>query len=63
MRLSDTQVHRTKPLVVGANQEWIVAQVSELMEDEENYRSMARAHNPDGDGQACERIVEVLKGI
>lgn len=49
--------------LVGANRGRIVAQVSQLLEDEESYKSMARAHNPYGDGHACARIVEVLKGF
>jgi UDP-N-acetylglucosamine 2-epimerase (non-hydrolysing) len=49
--------------LVGANRDRIVANVSELLEDQASYQAMARAHNPYGDGAACQRIVEVLKGI
>lgn len=49
--------------LVGANRERIVDNVAELLDDETAYRAMARAHNPYGDGHACARIVEVLRGI
>ena len=49
--------------LVGANRERIVENVSELLDSAASYQSMARAHNPYGDGLACGRIVEVLKGI
>jgi UDP-N-acetylglucosamine 2-epimerase (non-hydrolysing) len=48
--------------LVGANQEQIVKNIVELIDDPEIYASMARAHNPYGDGRACQRIVQVLKG-
>ena len=50
-------------ILVGANRERIVATVSELMENEATYKRMSRAHNPYGDGNACERIINVLRGI
>jgi UDP-N-acetylglucosamine 2-epimerase (non-hydrolysing) len=49
--------------LVGAHRDRIVANVAELLDDENSYRTMARAHNPYGDGHACERIVAVLKEI
>jgi UDP-N-acetylglucosamine 2-epimerase (non-hydrolysing) len=49
--------------LVGANRERIVANVSELLDDQESYLAMTRAHNPYGDGTACRRIVDVLKAI
>lgn len=49
--------------LVGANRQRIIDQVSELLEDEASYRAMSRAHNPYGDGQACERIIRVLRDI
>ena len=49
--------------LVGANQDRIVANVSELLENEASYTAMSRAHNPYGDGKACERIVSVLREI
>ena len=50
-------------ILVGANRERIVANVSELLENETKYKRMSRAHNPYGDGNACERIIDVLRGI
>lgn len=49
--------------LVGANKERIVAGVSRLLEDEAHYSKMSRAHNPYGDGKACDRIVDVLRNI
>lgn len=47
--------------LVGTHQDQIVAGVAELMRDEEAYRQMAYAHNPYGDGMACQRILNALK--
>lgn len=49
--------------LVGADRAKIVASVTELLTVEASYESMARAHNPYGDGHACERIVSVLRNI
>jgi len=49
--------------LVGAHRQRIVDNVRELLDSEAAYQSMAHAHNPYGDGQACGRIVELLKGI
>ena len=46
--------------LVGANRECIVANVSELIENEKSYKQMSHAHNPYGDGRACGRIIEIL---
>jgi UDP-N-acetylglucosamine 2-epimerase (non-hydrolysing) len=47
--------------LVGTSVEAISAGVRRLMTDAEAYRRMSFAHNPYGDGQACRRIVDVLK--
>lgn len=47
--------------LVGADRERIVREVSSLIEDSSLYDIMARAHNPYGDGFACERIVSRLR--
>jgi UDP-N-acetylglucosamine 2-epimerase (non-hydrolysing) len=47
--------------LVGADRLRIVEGVSRLLQDDAQYRKMARAHNPYGDGKACERIAEVLR--
>lgn len=49
--------------LVGANQNRIVANVSELIENELSYIKMSHAHNPYGDGKACARIIDVLEKI
>jgi UDP-N-acetylglucosamine 2-epimerase (non-hydrolysing) len=49
--------------LVGADKTRIVKEMSALLDDEEHYQSMARAHNPYGDGHACERIVAHLKEV
>ncbi|WP_286226140.1 non-hydrolyzing UDP-N-acetylglucosamine 2-epimerase [Polynucleobacter sp. HIN7] len=49
--------------LVGANQEQIFSNVSVLLESQHNYESMSKAHNPYGDGNASERIVQVLRNL
>ena len=46
--------------LVGANRDNIVQAVDVLLTDDEEYKAMARAHNPYGDGQASGRILEEL---
>lgn len=47
--------------LVGTDSRKIVEVVSRLLCDENEYQAMSRAHNPYGDGQACERILSALK--
>nr|WP_209439257.1 UDP-N-acetylglucosamine 2-epimerase (non-hydrolyzing) [Intestinirhabdus alba] len=47
--------------LVGTDPQRIVAEVTRLLHDENEYQAMSRAHNPYGDGQACERILNALK--
>ena len=49
-------------LLVGTNREKIEQGVSMLLDDADCYRRMSEAVNPYGDGRACERIAEVLRG-
>jgi UDP-N-acetylglucosamine 2-epimerase (non-hydrolysing) len=49
--------------LVGADRTRIVANVAELLDNQANYAAMSKAHNPYGDGKACERIVSVLREI
>ena len=49
--------------LVGADRARIVASVADLLDNEESYKSMARAHNPYGDGKACARIIDVLRSF
>ena len=48
--------------LVGTDYDKIVGEVSELLDSPEAYERMSKAVNPYGDGLACGRIVEVLKG-
>lgn len=49
--------------LVGTDEERIVSEAERLLDDESHYDSMARAHNPYGDGRAAARIVkELLNG-
>jgi UDP-N-acetylglucosamine 2-epimerase (non-hydrolysing) len=48
--------------LVGTGKNVIVEKVSRLLTDTACYNRMAKAHNPYGDGKACERILKVLKG-
>ena len=48
--------------LVGTNHDLIVEEVSTLLDDKSAYEKMSKAVNPYGDGKACARIVEFLKG-
>ena len=48
--------------LVGTNADEIATQASLLLSDAEAYHAMAFAHNPYGDGHACERIAQALLG-
>ena len=50
--------------LVGTNDNVILNEVVKLLTDKDHYKSMSEAHNPYGDGMACERIVShVLKQV
>ena len=46
--------------LVGTLRHRIVSEAESLLNDEETYRTMAQASSPFGDGQAAERIVNIL---
>jgi UDP-N-acetylglucosamine 2-epimerase (non-hydrolysing) len=46
--------------LVGTETSVIVTELFNLLDDKAAYESMARAHNPFGDGQSARRIVELL---
>jgi len=48
--------------LVGTNMQLIIKEAQKLIDDKTEYEKMSKAHNPYGDGKACERIVEFLKG-
>lgn len=47
--------------LVGTSKETIVKEAQKLLDDENEYNTMSKAHNPYGDGKACERIVNFIK--
>lgn len=47
--------------LVGTNPQKIIASVEQLLIDHDLYRTMAEAHNPYGDGTACQQIIDFLK--
>jgi UDP-N-acetylglucosamine 2-epimerase (non-hydrolysing) len=48
--------------LVGTNIQGIVSATNVLLDNPLVYESMAKAHNPYGDGKACERIISFMKG-
>ena len=48
--------------LVGTRADVIVQGVKELLDNESVYEKMAKQSNPYGDGQACNRIIDVLRG-
>jgi len=49
--------------LVGTDAVKIVKSIEELLSNNEAYRAMSFAHNPYGDGLACQRILEELSKI
>jgi UDP-N-acetylglucosamine 2-epimerase (non-hydrolysing) len=47
--------------LVGADKARIIAGVTRLLENQAHYQAMSRAHNPYGEGNACQKIIDVLK--
>ena len=47
--------------LTGASKENIASSIMLLLEDQDLYLKMSLAHNPYGDGNACERIVDFIK--
>jgi len=47
--------------LIGTASADILRETSHLLESPEAYEAMSRAHNPFGDGQASQRIVEVSR--
>lgn len=47
--------------LVGTDVDKIVAEVSQLLDNEDAWQAMSHAHNPYGDGLACARILQALK--
>lgn len=47
--------------LVGTSNDLIIQEVSKLLDDTEAYNQMSFAHNPYGDGEACQRIIQKIK--
>ena len=47
--------------LVGTEPEKIIKEAQNLLDDKNEYRKMSQAHNPYGDGKACQRIIEFIK--
>ena len=46
--------------LVGTNVDKITSAVTDLLANDRSYKAMSFAHNPYGDGKACERILNAL---
>jgi len=49
--------------LVGTNAQRIISETNNLLDNQQAYEIMTKAHNPYGDGKACERIINFMKGI
>ena len=47
--------------LVGTDKEMIIQEAQKLLDDKNEYEKMSQAHNPYGDGKACQKIVKFLK--
>ncbi len=47
--------------LVGTDKDAIIKETNKLLDDERYYDSMAKAHNPFGDGHASERIAAIIE--
>ncbi|MGM0608808.1 MAG: non-hydrolyzing UDP-N-acetylglucosamine 2-epimerase [Candidatus Muiribacteriota bacterium] len=48
--------------LVGTDADKIVQEAQKLVNDTLSYKQMSQAHNPYGDGKACAKIVDFIKG-
>lgn len=46
--------------LVGTDVNKITSALNELLTNDESYKTMSRAHNPYGDGQACQSVCDIL---
>ena len=49
--------------LVGTNAQRIISETNNLLDNQQAYEIMAKAHNPYGDGKACERIINFMKEL
>lgn len=50
-------------ILVGTDKATIVSEAQSLLTNKERYQQMSGLHNPYGDGNACERIVEFIQSL
>ncbi|MDB4835551.1 UDP-N-acetylglucosamine 2-epimerase (non-hydrolyzing), partial [Cyclobacteriaceae bacterium] len=50
-------------VLVGTDEEKIINEANDLLHHDDRYKKMSALHNPYGDGQACERIVNFLEKL
>ncbi|MFT4683483.1 MAG: UDP-N-acetylglucosamine 2-epimerase (non-hydrolyzing) [Polaribacter sp.] len=50
-------------ILVGTDTEKIIKETQELLDNTHKYKSMSSLHNPYGDGNACQRIVEFISNL
>lgn len=49
--------------LVGSNQDNIIKEVEKLLNDNSEYKKMSKSHNPYGNGNASEKIFNILKDL
>jgi UDP-N-acetylglucosamine 2-epimerase (non-hydrolysing) len=49
--------------LVGTDEQTIIQEAQRLLDDDRVYKKMSTAHNPYGDGKACEKIVSFIKEL
>jgi UDP-N-acetylglucosamine 2-epimerase (non-hydrolysing) len=49
--------------LVGTDEQVIVQEALALLDDSAAYAAMSKAHNPYGDGKACQRVVDYLASL
>ncbi len=49
--------------LVGTDSSKIIHEAQKLLDDKDEYEKMSKAHNPYGDGKACQRIVDFIKDV
>lgn len=47
--------------LVGTDPQKIIQEAQNLLDDKQEYEKMSKAHNPYGDGKACEKIIKYVK--
>ncbi|MFN0046582.1 MAG: non-hydrolyzing UDP-N-acetylglucosamine 2-epimerase [Sphingorhabdus sp.] len=49
--------------LIGTDKNRIISEIFTLLDDDNAYSAMARAHNPFGDGKASQRIAEIIWNV